>query len=89
MYHCHCEQEPERLLLYPAVKEVDEAVVGAAEDLAAVVAEAHGEDAEAAVVRAQRQCLVPLLVAENVHLVDCRQTRRRAQDETESGPSRC
>lgn len=55
-----------------AVKEVDESVVGAAEDLVAVVAEAHREDAEAAVVGAQRQRVVPLLVAEHVHLVDCR-----------------
>ena len=59
-------------MLRLSVKEVDEAVVGAAEDLVAVVAEAHGEDAEAAVVGAQRQCVVPLLVAEHVHLVDCR-----------------
>ena len=54
------------------VKEVDEPVVGAAQDLVAVVAEAHGEDAEAALVGAQRERVVPLLLAEHVHLVDCR-----------------
>ena len=59
----------ERLGLGGAVEEVDESVVGAAQDLVAILAEADGEEAEAAVLRGQGQCLMVLFLTENVHLV--------------------